>query len=411
LGRGHHSVKIVGPSAEDTDVLRFPTSRAWPFVLVAYLLGLGGCVDLGRPDFTCAGSCDGGGEDTAGSAATDLGAVAVDAAGLTGPDGGADTGSDAGVSDTGVSDTGVSDTGVVVVPDAAGAAGPEAGADLVVTSPPADAFEPTPDLAMPPPDTASATPDTATIADSALPVDAAPPPDAAVPADSRPPDSPPPPDLPTACTSTLRGRWRLDDGSGSVARDDSCYGNNATVVNGQAGDWQAGRLAGALAITPSRLVYLRVPNSSSLNPAGALSLAIWINPTSWNAGRRHLFQKGALDNQFRVWSESNALWFNVAGLTPASIYMNLPSSGAWHHVAAVYDGSSLRFYLDGTQVAMAAVTGTSQVTTDDLFIGTESASSGSGDFFNGLIDDVLVYGRALTPAEISQVAAAGPPPQ
>ena len=376
-------------------MLGFPTSPAWPLALAACLVGLAGCVDLGRPDLTCAATCDGGGEDTAGSAATDLGAVAVDTAGLIHPDGRADTGSD---------------TGVIVAPDAGGA-GPEAGADLVVMPPP-DAVAPTPDLAMPPPDTASAAPDTGTIADSApIPADSAPPPDAAVPADSSPPDAPPPPDLPTACTSSLRGRWRLDDGSGSVARDDSCYANNATVANGQAGDWQAGRLAGALAITPSRSVYLRVPSSSSLNPAGALSLAIWINPTSWNAGRRHLFQKGALDNQFRVWSESNALWFNVAGLTPASIYMNLPSSGAWHHVAAVYDGSSLRFYLDGTQAAMAAVTGTSQVTADDLFIGTQSASSGSGDFFNGLIDDVLVYGRALTPAEISQLAAAGPPPQ
>jgi hypothetical protein len=262
---------------------------------------------------------------------------------------------------------------------------------------PADAAGLAPDVA--PPVDAATTPDTVP-ADTAPVVEASPP----------PADLPPPADVSSGCSSSLLGRWRLDDGVGTMARDDSCHANHGTVINGQAGDWQPGHSGGALAIVPGRMVYLRVPNHSSLNPTGALSLAIWINPTSWNAGRRHLFQKGALDNQFRVWSESNALWFNVAGLNPASIYMDLPANGAWHHVAAVHDGVNLRFYLDGTQVKTAPVTGISQVTTDDLFIGTESSSSASGDFFNGLIDEVLFYGRALTSAEVAQLAAGGPAP-
>jgi hypothetical protein len=182
------------------------------------------------------------------------------------------------------------------------------------------------------------------------------------------------------------------------------------VVNGQPADWQAGRLGGALAITPTRLVYVRVPNAASLNPTGAFSFAVWIRPTDWKAGRRHVVQKGALDDQFRVWSESNALWFGVAGLNPDAIFMDLPATGVWHHLAAVYDGANVRFYLDGAQTKAAAVTGTTRQTGNDLFLGTRDATSTSGDFFSGLLDDALLYGRALSAAEVMQLAAGGAPP-
>ena len=71
---------------------------------------------------------------------------------------------------------------------------------------------------------------------------------------------------------------------------------------------------------------------------------------------------------------------------------------AWTHLAATYDGSTLRFYVNGTQAASRAVTGGITSSTNPLRIGGNSVW---GEWFNGSIDEVRIYNRALTPAQIS----------
>jgi hypothetical protein len=70
---------------------------------------------------------------------------------------------------------------------------------------------------------------------------------------------------------------------------------------------------------------------------------------------------------------------------------------AWTHLALTYDGALLRLYVGGTQVASRAVTGSIVVTTGALTIGGNNLGIG---YFQGLIDDVRIYNRALTPIEI-----------
>jgi hypothetical protein len=71
---------------------------------------------------------------------------------------------------------------------------------------------------------------------------------------------------------------------------------------------------------------------------------------------------------------------------------------SWAHVAATYDGSMLRVYLNGTEVASQPRTGAIDTSTGPLRIGGNSIWP--GEFFNGLVDDVRVYSRALTAEEI-----------
>jgi hypothetical protein len=85
------------------------------------------------------------------------------------------------------------------------------------------------------------------------------------------------------------------------------------------------------------------------------------------------------------------------------------SPGQWHHVAAVYDGStpSRQIYVDGTQeAALAADTGTWQTDPGPLTIGGESdASPEQEQYFDGRIDDVRVYDRALSASEVAALAS------
>ena len=70
-----------------------------------------------------------------------------------------------------------------------------------------------------------------------------------------------------------------------------------------------------------------------------------------------------------------------------------PVAGQWQHLAATYDGTTARYYIDGTQVASRAVTG-GVGDSDTWRIGAYGSSPGG--FFDGLIDDVRIYDRALS---------------
>ena len=70
---------------------------------------------------------------------------------------------------------------------------------------------------------------------------------------------------------------------------------------------------------------------------------------------------------------------------------------AWSHLAATYDGATLRLFVNGAQVGSRAVTGALLTSTGALRIGGNSIW---GEFFQGRIDEVRIYNRALTAAEI-----------
>jgi hypothetical protein len=74
-----------------------------------------------------------------------------------------------------------------------------------------------------------------------------------------------------------------------------------------------------------------------------------------------------------------------------------PAANVWTHVAGTYDGTTLRLYINGVQVASVNRTGPIATSTGPLRIGGNSLW---GEFFQGRIDEVRVYNRALTPAEI-----------
>ena len=77
---------------------------------------------------------------------------------------------------------------------------------------------------------------------------------------------------------------------------------------------------------------------------------------------------------------------------------------AWTHLAATYDAATsiMRYYVNGVQVGTTAGNGSINVDDGALRIGgNNSAPAGQGEFYRGLIDEVRVYNRALTAAEIT----------
>ncbi|MEA2163027.1 MAG: large repetitive protein [Thermoanaerobaculia bacterium] len=89
------------------------------------------------------------------------------------------------------------------------------------------------------------------------------------------------------------------------------------------------------------------------------------------------------------------------------------STNQWHHIAGTYDGSTITLYVDGVPAASAAHTGLISANSGFLSIGSEDGRTGACPacvgtrYFKGLIDEVAIYNRALTAAEVADIYNAG----
>src|SRR5262249_31924576 len=148
---------------------------------------------------------------------------------------------------------------------------------------------------------------------------------------------------------------------------------------------------GALQFT-SNNAYLATPDSASLKPS-QLTLEAWVNAdprmTSWGGVVMKSTGAGWSDGYGLAHYPDGTIDFFVNNFSSASVGVALPT-GVWTHVAGVYDGSTLRLYLNGSLVASKAYSTPINNTTAPLRIG-----SGAGDFpWIGDIDEVRVWNTA-----------------
>lgn len=168
--------------------------------------------------------------------------------------------------------------------------------------------------------------------------------------------------------------------------------------------------------------YVQVRDAPGLEPA-TVSVEAWVNSTYLTApgAYGYIVSKGAADyrgaSYALVTSNHSGLWFYI-GNGSAFQYSPDPGSaiwdGNWHHVIGTYDGSYVRLYVDGVEVGNGArldnALGFGLPNTNDLFIGTYNGLPGYT--FNGRIDEVSVFNRALSAAEVRarfDAAVAGEP--
>lgn len=153
--------------------------------------------------------------------------------------------------------------------------------------------------------------------------------------------------------------------------------------------------------------YLEVANSSTLNPSSEISISVWVKPDGWATGNRRVLQKGISDNQYRLTSQNGVLLFQLYGLSNHIVTTSLPSDGSWHHIVGLYNRSNreIALYVDGVKKASKTTSGNINVTSDPLYIGTKKPSSIAKDFFKGDIDEIKIYNRALSEAEIKDLSS------
>lgn len=141
---------------------------------------------------------------------------------------------------------------------------------------------------------------------------------------------------------------------------------------------------------------------------GTYTVAAWFKPDA--LGARGIIGWGNFGterqvNALRLVDGGNGLshyWW-AADLTVTDLSTNL-LDGKWHHVAATWDGTTRRLFLDGAAVGQDTP-GVNAATADNFRIG----STNNGEFFDGLLDDVAVFDTALTTTQVGDLAAGGTP--
>jgi hypothetical protein len=216
---------------------------------------------------------------------------------------------------------------------------------------------------------------------------------------------PPCPDGGGQCQTGLLGYWAFDEGSGNTAYDSSGNANTGAIVNieGNPTSWVNGIFGSALHFDNQTQVI--VSNSPSLNPFSGITISTWLNADYWGTGgyTPRILEKGNSDNQYALFSTSSGqLEFLLPGVSSGVLVVNAPSSGSWHHVAGTFTGSSILLYIDGQMAAQQPAFGVLAITSDGLAIGNKPSGSVS-NMFSGAMDDVRIYGRALSVAEIAQM--------
>ena len=195
--------------------------------------------------------------------------------------------------------------------------------------------------------------------------------------------------------------WKFDEGSENIAYDSSGNGNHGTIYGAT---WTEGKIGGALYFGGYN--YVLVPNSPSLEITDELTLEAWIkvlySADSTILTKRYRFSEVGYGLHF--WGPERMVSFNVGasmyeGLETREISLELDK---WYHIAGTYIKSTgeWKIYVNG--VLENSLTRPGELAADNapIYIGSHDHTS----FFRGVIDEIRIYNRALSPDEIRAAA-------
>lgn len=209
--------------------------------------------------------------------------------------------------------------------------------------------------------------------------------------------------------------WWQADGNGN----DSAYTNTAALLNGT--DFTTGKIAQAFSFDGVDDA-ISVPASTSLDvgSAGGFTVEFWFNPAlvdgwrpliEWNDPSRPIPYGVHLWIDQVAWANAGSFWANIVdtsggthGVNSGTIYQ---FAGVFRHVALSYDQATgiAALYLNGVVVGLQNVGTFVPQTSFPFYLGHRPTAGGS--YYQGLLDEIGIYNRALTPAEVLAIYESG----
>jgi hypothetical protein len=202
----------------------------------------------------------------------------------------------------------------------------------------------------------------------------------------------------------------LDETSGTTAADDSGYSRPGTLINGPT--WStAGKYNGCLSFDGTD-DYVMVPNYTGIGAAGGRTVSLWVKTSA--AKVQELVQWGS-DATGQLWlTRIQANGTVLVAVYGGGVYSTaVVTDGQWHHIAVVLDdgqtnSSLIRLYVDGLldtrNLSGSCTISTAQTVPVYLGVWHQYNAGIKINYFQGLMDEVRIYNRALLSVEIAGLA-------
>ncbi len=211
--------------------------------------------------------------------------------------------------------------------------------------------------------------------------------------------APPPP-------AGLLAAYAFDASAGTTATDASGHGLNGTLANGAG--WGGGRYGNAVALDGANDV-VGLGNPAALRLTGSMTVSAWINSSAFPGDDAAVVSKrGTSGFQLDTTIDTGprVIGFKLNSGTGTNMFRygaTAMQPNTWYHITGVYDATArtMHVYLNGQLddgVLQGTVAATQVDSPQDVLIGQRPNWAGFG--FNGRIDDVRIYGRALSAAEV-----------
>jgi len=163
--------------------------------------------------------------------------------------------------------------------------------------------------------------------------------------------------------------------------------------------------------------YVEVPDAANLNFSSAITVQAWINPRSLPTRYPAIVKKSGLSGgsstttgyslEFHDGTPQVVLWVYLENQWFSSPPGTVPvGTNTWSHVAATFDGAWIRMYINGTEIGPPTYKPGNIIPSSDnpLNIARDPANPSDPDrYFDGLIDEVMIYNRALAAGEIRTI--------
>jgi hypothetical protein len=197
----------------------------------------------------------------------------------------------------------------------------------------------------------------------------------------------------------LVAAYGFNEGSGAAAADASGNKNAGTMTGGA---WSsAGRFGSAVSFD-GKPSWVTIPDAPSLRLTNGMTLEAWVKPSDPEHWRTVLLKETGDGMSYGMYGFANsgkppAVYGSVSGADRSAGGAQALPTGVWSHLAGTFDGSTFRLYVNGDVVGTEEAGGSLAASSSPLRIGGNSVW---GEYFAGLIDEVRVYNRALSPTEI-----------
>ena len=209
-----------------------------------------------------------------------------------------------------------------------------------------------------------------------------------------------------ALTDNIVSYWKFDENSGTVANDSVTTNNGNITGNGTY--WTPGIINSGGSFNGNNNI-VTIADNASVDFTGSVSISAWANMSTFNVNnqimsKRAVYNGTGIPYELTIMGPTiGTLSFRVVGNTLTN-GTHVIGPGTTYHFVSTWDGTTAIVYINGTQSNTGAISGPIQANGSPVIIGN---FPGGNEDFQGWIDEVGLWKRALSSAEVGTLYNAG----